>query len=167
MSTVTAIQAKIAAKIANPPVKTYANILLRPKPRLGVKFSTIKLSREEIDRIFNDLLDGDLIKWNWVVGQNHTRYIYMIGEEGDVRITSVSGFYSGAIQNNFKILEEQKLWLKVETLMAGSNWWQDDIPHYCLHNVYTFKGVEPKCKTVILPLITPTGYAWIERWQVI
>ena len=147
-------------------IKTYANISLRPQPRWGSKFGPIVLIDGEVDRIFH-MLEGNLRKWNWVVGSEHTRYIYMADEEGMVKITSVSGFYSGIILNQFNVLERRGKWLKVETLKAGSDWWKNPIPPHLIHSVYSFKGALPKCGPVQLPVLTATGYAWIERWQVL
>lgn len=165
MNMVTAIQAKQAARLLGFTLTTYANILLRPQPRWGSKFSAIKLTNDEEDRIFTDLLGGDLRKWRWVVGQNHTRYIYA-EENNAIKITSVSGFYSGALLNQFHVLEDRGKWLMVETLRAGGDWWKKPIPPHLIHNVYTYKGYLPPCGAVKLPVITITGFAWIERWQV-
>ena len=163
---VTAIQAKQAARLLGFTLTTYANLLLRPQPRRGSKFSPIPLTNDEEDAIFHDLLGGDLRKWRWVVGSEHTRYIYMADREGTVKITSVSGFYSGQVLNRFNVLEDRGKWLMVETLKAGSGWWNSPIPAHLIHSVYTFKGALPKCGPVRLPVITSTGYGWIERWQV-
>ena len=164
MNLVTAIQAKQAARLLGFTLTTYANLLLRPHARRGSKFSPILLSSGEEDRIF-EILGRDLRKWRWVVGAEHTRYIYMANNE-EVRITSVSGFYSGAVINRFNVLEDRGKWLMVETLRAGSDWWKNPIPPHLLHNVYTFKGMLPKCGPVRLPVITSTGFAYIESWQV-
>lgn len=163
LKTITAIPANKAGIALN----TYANILLRPVARLGVKDSQIVLTDNEIIRIA-ELLDCSAEKWRWVVGDNHTRYIYM-SSGGKVRITSISGYYSGPNHSNqFHVLAETEKWWKVETIRAGSDWWQkQNLPPYLLHRVYTFKGSLPKCGEVKLPVITRTGYAWIEKWQAV
>jgi hypothetical protein len=152
----------IMATEAGPTLNTYANILLRPDKK-RVKDSPILLLPVEIARI-KELNDNDPAKWRWVAGQEHTRYIYM--ESSDVMITSISGYYSGEVKNKFRILDTFKKWVKVETLMAGSDWWKGPIPEYCLHNVYTFKGKLPPCGVVTLPVITRSGFGWIEGRQV-
>jgi hypothetical protein len=161
---VTAIQATKARRLADIFQLTYANILLRPAPKKSAKSSAIKLSFEEEDRIFA-LLNDNLRKWRWVVGQNHARYIYM-EENNIIKITSVSGFYSGEIKNQFHVIEEFGKWLKVETLEAGGDWWKYPINPYLVQGVYTFKGALPRCGPVTLPVITASGFGWIERWQV-
>jgi hypothetical protein len=166
MNLVTAIQAKQAARLLGFTLTTYANLLLRPQPRRGSKFSPIPLTNYEEDRIFHDLLGSDLRKWRWVVGSEHTRYIYMAYREGTVKITSVSGFYSGQVLNQFNVLEDRGKWLMVETLKARSDWWKNPIPPHLIHSVYTFKGYLPKCGPVRLPVITSTGYGFLERYQV-
>jgi len=166
MNLITAISAIAGCKHDQPTVKTYANILLRTIPRKGAKSSPVKLSNDEALYILNVLLDGALAKWYWVVGREHSRYIYM-EEKGIVKITSVSGFYSGTIKNQFNMIGTSgKSWIKVETLKAGSDWWKNPIPRYLLHDVYSFRGALPKCGPIKLPVITSTGYAWIERGQV-
>jgi hypothetical protein len=164
---VTAIQATKARRLADIFQLTYANILLRPAPKKSAKSSAIKLSFDEEDRIF-ELLNNDLRKWRWVVGSDHTRYIYCQDESGLVKITSISGYYSGEVKNQFHVIGSSgKNWLKVETIKAGSDWWKYPINPYLLQGVYSFKGALPKCGPVILPVITKDGFGWIERWQVV
>jgi len=165
MNLMTAIQARQAARLLGFTLTTYANLILRPQARRGSKFSPILLNNNEEDRIF-DILNNDLRKWRWVVGQDHTRYIYMEANN-IIRITSVSGFYSGTLRNQFNVLKDMGKWLKVETLKAGSGWWNNPIPAHLIHSVYTFKGNLPPCGPVRLPVITNTGEAYIERWQVL
>ena len=164
MNLVTAIQATKAKRFVLPTVNTYANILLRPAPKKSAKSSAIKLSKAETDLVFY-LLDRNWAKWRWVVGSDHTRYIYCQDENGLTKITSVSGYYSGTEKNQFNVLEDLGKWLKVETLKAGTDWYKLQIPSYLLHHVYSFKGAQPR-GDIILPVITASGYGWIERWQV-
>ena len=166
MNLVTAIQAIKAKKLIQVSSPTYANILLRPAPKRSAKSSAIKLSKDEANAVF-DLLERNWAKWRWVVGSDHTRYIYCQDENGLTKITSISGYYSGAIKNQFNVLKESGKWLMVETLKAGSDWWTKPIPLHLVHSVYSFKGALPKCGPVRLPVITASGYGWIERWQVL
>ena len=165
---VTAIRADMVKK--NVPLGTYANIVLRPQHRAGVKDSPIGLRSGEIVRIKHLL--GDINrKWNWVAGQEHTKFIYCIYENGATKITSISGFYSGAMVNNkMLVIDEWDGWYKVQTLKAGTDWWTKPISEYFLHHVYALnkagKLINPPCGDVVLPLITRLGYAWIEKWQV-
>ena len=165
MKIVTAIQADKVTKSV--PLGTYANIVLRPQPRTGSKDSPIVLRTGEQARI--KLMNGnDVKKWNWIAGKEHTRYIYIVAN-GVIKITSISGFYSGGIDNKFKVLEQKGNWYKVQTLKAGAAWWLLPIPSYCLHHVYALskggKLINSPCGDVVLPLITRTGWAWIEKWQ--
>ena len=165
MNLVTAISAVAGCKRDKPAVKTYANIILRPQPRRGSKFTPIKLTNDEALCIFG-LLEYEFTKWYWVVGREHTKFIYM-ESEGSVKITSVSAFYSGAVKNQFNVLEQRgKNWLRVETLKAGTDWYYYPIPSHLLHRVYSFRGALPKCGSVVLPVITISGSAWIERDQI-
>jgi hypothetical protein len=155
----------IQAKKAGIFLFTYANFLLRPKPNKRIKDGPIRLSANEVARVKE--LNGNVhAKWRWVAGQNHSRYIYKESDSGVVQITSVSGFCSGAVENKVNVLVVYGKWLQIETLVAGSDWWNKPIPSWCLHHVYTFRGRKPKCGDVVLPLITRIGYAWIEGWVV-
>jgi len=145
---------------------TYANILLRPAPK-QVKDSPIPLSVGEVERV-KKLLDYDANKIKWVIAED-TRRIYLI-ENGRVRITSISAYYSGFIKNYFNVIERYGHWVKVETLKAGSGWHNNPIPPHLLHNVYGLstngKLINPPCGDVVLPVITRSGFGWIQDWQI-
>ena len=167
MSQLIAIRADAVRKSV--PLGTYANILLRPMPRQGVKDTPIVLRTGEVARIKH--LNGDVLKkWHWIAGQEHTRYIYTIYTNGAVKITSISGYYSGATINKLLIVDEVGIWYKIQCLKAGSDWWTKAIPDYCLHRVYALsrggKLISPPCGDVVLPVITRSGFGWIEKWQV-
>lgn len=151
------------------PLGTYANILLRPQHRRGVKDSPIVLRGGEIHRI-RHLNGEDAKKWNWICGSEHAEFIYTQYDTGVIKITSISGYYSGTLLNKFSILGEWGNWYLVQTLKAGSDWWTKAIPAHLLHNVYCLsrggKLNNPPCGSVVLPVISRSGTAWIEKWQV-
>jgi len=145
---------------------TYANITLYPSPKQA-KDSPIPLSIGEVARIKNII--GDPKKWPWVATDN-TKRIYTI-ENGKVKITSISAYYSGTLTNYFNVLERSGRWVMVETLRAGSGWHNDPIPPHLLQVVYGLtkdgKLINPPCGDVVLPVITRTGYGWIRDWQLL
>jgi hypothetical protein len=146
---------------------TYANIALYPSHKFA-KDSPIPLSSGEVDRLWM-LWNYNTNVGKWVIAED-TKRIYMI-ENGKVKITSISGYYSGTVTNYFNVLERWGHWVKVETLKAGSGWHDKPIPPHLLHTVYGLttngKLINPPCGTVVLPVITRTGFGWIQDWQII
>jgi hypothetical protein len=146
---------------------TYANIALYPSHKFA-KDSPIPLLDGEVERV-RKLLDYNVDKIKWVIADTPKR-IYMI-ENGRVKITSISAYYSGDVTNYFNVLERWGHWVKVETLKAGSGWHNQPIPHHLLHTVYGLttngKLINPPCGTVVLPVITRAGFGWIQDWQII
>lgn len=144
---------------------TYANIALYPSHKFA-KDSPIPLLDGEVERV-RKLLDYNADKIKWVIAED-TKRIYMI-ERGKVKITSISGYYSGAVTNYFNVLERWGNWVKVETLKAGSGWHNQPIPEHLLHTVHSLskngKLINNPPGTVILPVITRAGFGWIQDWQ--
>jgi hypothetical protein len=146
---------------------TYANIRFYIKP--DTKDGNITLIPDEVARV-KYILRNDARKWNWVCGQEHTRFIYMDDGTGKISITNESGFYSGlGVSNFFNVLQVVGQWVQVETLKAGSDWWTRDVPKQFLHRVWSLtpdnKIIDNPCGEVWLPLISRNGAAWIQKSQ--
>lgn len=146
---------------------TYANIRFYIKP--DTKDGNITLLTEEVTRI-KYILRGDIKKWNWVCGQEHTRFIYMDDGTGKISITNESGFYSGSYEENFfNVQEVSGQWVRVETLKAGSDWWKNDVPRQFLHRVWSLtpdnKIIDNPAGEIWLPLLSRNGTAWIQKSQ--
>ena len=163
---------EVASKIEGFPIPlgTYANILLRPVPRRGIKDSPIRLTGQEVRMV--QMMNGmSMAKWNWICGQEHTRYIYMSDEKGQVSITSISAYYSNqnAWVNRFRVLEETGGWVKVQTYAAGSNWYDQPLQPWAVHRVWSMNRggsvIDNPCGWVWLPIITRSGYGWMEKDQ--
>lgn len=169
--TAVAIDADKIPETLGKPYGTYANILLRPQALDGSKDSPIPLLVDEWTRI-KAINGNDPRKAAWIAGSDHTRFIYLEGEDGSIKVTSISGYYSNSMLgsvNHFKVLKEVGDWLLVETLKAGSDWWKGDIPSHCLHRVWSLnwgnKIIDNPPGIVWLPVITRTGDGWIKRVQ--
>jgi hypothetical protein len=150
---------------------TYANIALYPSHKFA-KDSPIPLLDGEVDRL-RQLWNYNKDIEKWVIADTPKR-IYII-ENGRVKITSISGYYSGYYYgddtNYFNVLERWGHWVKVETLKAGSGWHNKPIPPHLLHTVHSLskdgKLINNPPGAVVLPVITRTGFGWIQDWQII